>query len=78
MCHQMVVTKGVEAMQQVLGWNKTRTSDLLKACETELNKRLQQVQLVQSIRNSTQQDSSHQTGEKSVEGGDGTPAQGSD
>ncbi|XP_008316893.1 DNA fragmentation factor subunit alpha [Cynoglossus semilaevis] len=75
---QMVVTKGVEAMQQVLGWNKTRTSDLLKACETELNKRLQQVQLVQSIRNSTQQDSSHQTGKKSVEGGDGTPAQGSD
>ncbi|XP_019945127.2 DNA fragmentation factor subunit alpha [Paralichthys olivaceus] len=65
---QMVVSRGVEAMRQVLGWDTSRTSDLLKACEAELAKRLQQVQAVQSVRSSTQLDSSRQDGEKSAEG----------
>lgn len=41
-------------MEQVLGWDKEKTSKLLQACEAELTKRLQQVQAVQSIRSSTQ------------------------
>ncbi|XP_076019542.1 DNA fragmentation factor subunit alpha [Genypterus blacodes] len=50
---QMVVSKGA-AMEQVLGWDKEKTSKLLEACEVELTKRLQQIQAVQSIRSSTQ------------------------
>ncbi|XP_018521430.1 DNA fragmentation factor subunit alpha [Lates calcarifer] len=73
---QMVVTKGVEAMEQVLGWDRTRTSVLLETCEAELNRRLQQVQAVQSIRSNTQPDSSQQSSEKSAEEGEETPAQG--
>ncbi|GAA6235447.1 DNA fragmentation factor subunit alpha [Lates japonicus] len=73
---QMVVTKGVEAMEQVLGWNRTRTSVLLETCEAELNRRLQQVQAVQSIRSNTQPDSGRQSREKSAEEGKETPAQG--
>lgn len=72
----MVVTKGVEAMEQVLGWDRTRTSVLLETCEAELNRRLQQVQAVQSIRSNTQPDSSQQSSEKSAEEGEETPAQG--
>ncbi|XP_042347752.1 DNA fragmentation factor subunit alpha [Plectropomus leopardus] len=75
---QMVVSKGVEAMEQVLGWDRTRMSQLLQACEAELNGRLQQVQAVQSIRNTTQLDSSQQSSEQSAEEGVETPAQGSD
>uniref|UniRef100_A0A3Q2YHR3 DNA fragmentation factor, alpha polypeptide n=1 Tax=Hippocampus comes TaxID=109280 RepID=A0A3Q2YHR3_HIPCM len=41
---QMVVAKGAEAMQQVLGWDKVRTSTLLQDCESELKRRLQQIQ----------------------------------
>ncbi|XP_054465334.1 DNA fragmentation factor subunit alpha [Anoplopoma fimbria] len=58
---QMVVTRGVEAMEQVLGWDRMRTSALLQACEAELTGRLQQVQAVQSIRSNTQLDSSRQS-----------------
>uniref|UniRef100_H3DCI9 DNA fragmentation factor, alpha polypeptide n=2 Tax=Tetraodon nigroviridis TaxID=99883 RepID=H3DCI9_TETNG len=47
---QMIVGRGVEAMVDVLGWDDTRTSALLQACEAELTRRLQQVQAVQSIR----------------------------
>ncbi|XP_029689844.1 DNA fragmentation factor subunit alpha [Takifugu rubripes] len=50
---QMIVSRGVEAMAEVLGWDNTRTSALLQACEAELTGRLQQVQAVQSIRSST-------------------------
>lgn len=50
---QMVVNKGVEVMTEVLGWDATRTSALLEACEAELTRRLQQVQAVQSIRSDT-------------------------
>ncbi|XP_054654154.1 DNA fragmentation factor subunit alpha isoform X1 [Dunckerocampus dactyliophorus] len=49
---QMVVSKGVEVMQQVLGWERVRTLSLLQACEAELSRRLQQVQAVQSMRGS--------------------------
>ncbi|KAK9515474.1 hypothetical protein VZT92_026119 [Zoarces viviparus] len=55
---QMVVSRGVAAMEQVLGWDRTRTSALLQACEAELTGRLQQVQAVQSIRSNTQLESS--------------------
>ncbi|XP_056278940.1 DNA fragmentation factor subunit alpha [Pseudoliparis swirei] len=58
---QLVVTRGVEAMERVLGWDRMRTSALLKACEAELTGRLQQVQAVQSIRSNTQLDSSRQS-----------------
>nr|XP_057940368.1 DNA fragmentation factor subunit alpha isoform X2 [Doryrhamphus excisus] len=59
---QMVVAKGVEAMQQVLGWDGVRTSSLLQACEAELSQRLQQAQAVQSMRGSREPSS-----EKTVE-----------
>ncbi|XP_031700213.1 DNA fragmentation factor subunit alpha [Anarrhichthys ocellatus] len=55
---QMVVSRGVQAMEQVLGWDRLRTSALLQACEAELTGRLQQVQAVQSIRSNTQLESS--------------------
>ncbi|XP_029011946.1 DNA fragmentation factor subunit alpha [Betta splendens] len=54
---QLIVTRG-GAMEQVLGWDKGRTSLLLRACDAELTRRLQQVQAAQSIRNSTEPDSS--------------------
>lgn len=66
----MVVSRGAEAMEQVLCWDGTRTSTLLQACEAELNKRLQQVQAVQSIRSATQTSGSQQssgTTEEAVE-----------
>ncbi|XP_026223529.1 DNA fragmentation factor subunit alpha [Anabas testudineus] len=66
---QMIVTKGVEAMEQVLGWDKVRTSMLVQACEAELTRRLQQVQAVQSIRSNAQQDRSQQSSKKSTEEG---------
>lgn len=75
---QMVVSRGVDAMEQVLGWDKPRTSALLQACEAELTRRLQQIQAVQSIRSNAQPDSSQQSAEKSAEEGGETPAQGSD
>lgn len=56
---QVVVSRGLEAMQQVLGWDAGRTSTLLQACEAELSARLQQIQAMQSI-SSTQQDASRQ------------------
>ncbi|KAM4563931.1 DNA fragmentation factor subunit alpha [Odontesthes bonariensis] len=73
---QMVVTRGVEAMQQVLGWDSAKTSALLQACEAELSTRLQQIQAMRSI-SSTQRDSSRQPSATSTEEGAETPAQGS-
>lgn len=74
---QMVVTRGVESMEPVLGWDTARTSALVQACEAELTRRLQQVQALQSIRSITQPDSSQQSSEKSAEEeGEETPAQG--
>ncbi|XP_034552513.1 DNA fragmentation factor subunit alpha [Notolabrus celidotus] len=71
---QTVVSKGVDSMIPVLGWDRTRTSALLTACEAELAKRLQQVQAVQSIRSNTQPDSSQENNEKSEEQSKGAPA----
>ncbi|XP_062247354.1 DNA fragmentation factor subunit alpha [Platichthys flesus] len=65
---QMVSSRGVEAMQQVLGWDSSRTADLLQACKAELATRLQHIQAVQSVRSSTQLDSSRQAGGKNTEG----------
>ncbi|XP_033943882.1 DNA fragmentation factor subunit alpha [Pseudochaenichthys georgianus] len=70
---QMVVTRRVEVMEQVLGWDRTRTSALLQACEAELTGRLQQVQAVQSIRSNAQLDSGVHSAEEAAE----TPPQGS-
>lgn len=75
---QMVVARGVEAMEQVLGWDTERTTALLQACEAELATRLQQIQAVQSVRNNTQPDGDQQSSEKSTEEGEETPAQGSE
>lgn len=74
----MVVSRGVEAMRQVLGWDTTRTSALLQACEAELTGRLQQVQAVQSVRSNAQLDGSQQSGEQRTaeEEGVETPARG--
>ena len=70
-------------MERVLGWDTTRTSALLQACEAELTGRLQQVQAVQSIRSDAQLDGGLQSSEQSTEGkkeeeeeGAETPAQG--
>ncbi|CAJ1085425.1 DNA fragmentation factor subunit alpha [Xyrichtys novacula] len=70
---QMVVSRGVDSMVPVLGWDRTRTSALLSACEAELTKRLQQVQAVQSIRSNTHPNSSQENEEESAE----APAEGS-
>ncbi|KAL1021155.1 hypothetical protein UPYG_G00009530 [Umbra pygmaea] len=51
---QMVVTKGVMAMEQVLGWDSERTVALVKSCQEQLNRRLQQVQAMNSLRSSTE------------------------
>lgn len=75
---QMVVTRGVEAMEQVLGWDTERTTALLQACEAELTTRLQQIQAVQSVRSNTQPDGDRQSSEKSTEEGVETAAQGSE
>lgn len=74
---QTVVTKGVEAMERVLGWDKARTSTLVQACQAELETRLQKIQAVQSIRSNTQPDGSQPPGEESKEEGVETPARGS-
>uniref|UniRef100_A0A3Q4GGK9 DNA fragmentation factor, alpha polypeptide n=1 Tax=Neolamprologus brichardi TaxID=32507 RepID=A0A3Q4GGK9_NEOBR len=62
---QMVVARGMGAMEQVLGWDRARTSALLQACEAELTTRLQQIQAVQSIRSNTQlRGSQHMRGQE--------------
>lgn len=54
---QLVVSRGVESMEQILGWDRQKTSSLLENCEAELQKRLQQIQAVQCIRSNSQTDS---------------------
>lgn len=49
----MILDRGVDVMVDVLGWDNSRTTALLQACEAELTRRLQQVQALQSIRSST-------------------------
>lgn len=46
---QMVTERGVKVMMEVLGWDGERTSALVQACESELSKRLQRVQALQSL-----------------------------
>ncbi|KAI2649661.1 DNA fragmentation factor subunit alpha [Labeo rohita] len=55
----MVVGHGVEVMMKVLGWDGERTSALVQTCESELCKRLQRVQALQSL--SAQNQSTSQT-----------------
>lgn len=63
---QLVVSRGIESMEQILGWDRDKTSSLLEACEAELQKRLQQIQAVQCVRSNSQTDSS-QTDHTSTE-----------
>ncbi|XP_071763490.2 DNA fragmentation factor subunit alpha [Centroberyx gerrardi] len=74
---QMVVSRGVETMEQVLGWDRERTSGLLRACEAELTRRLQQVQAMHSLSSHTQLDGNQQSNEKSAEDSQDAPATGS-
>ncbi|KAM9344238.1 LOW QUALITY PROTEIN: DNA fragmentation factor subunit alpha [Pholidichthys leucotaenia] len=71
---QMVVARGVEGMEKVLGWEKQKTSALLQACEAELTTRLRQIQAVQSIRSNTQRGGNPQSSEKSTGEAVETPA----
>ncbi|XP_032428186.1 DNA fragmentation factor subunit alpha [Xiphophorus hellerii] len=59
---QAVVSRGLEAMQQVLGWDTGRTAALLQACKAELSTRLQQIQAMQSISGTQQDSSKHREG----------------
>lgn len=52
---QMVVKEDVKVLMDALGWDRERTSSLVQACEGELNKRLQQVQALQSLSSHSQQ-----------------------
>ncbi|XP_036389402.1 DNA fragmentation factor subunit alpha [Megalops cyprinoides] len=61
---QMVVKEGASAMATVLGWDAERTSALLRACEEELNKRLEQVQAMQSLSVHSQNTSSSPEGDE--------------
>ncbi|XP_028308462.1 DNA fragmentation factor subunit alpha isoform X2 [Gouania willdenowi] len=73
---QLVVSRGVPAMEKVLGWDRARTSELVEACGAELAARLQQVQAVQSIRSSAQQDSSQRCTDSIMEEAAEKPAPG--
>ncbi|XP_061690172.1 DNA fragmentation factor subunit alpha [Syngnathoides biaculeatus] len=65
---QMVVAKGVEAMQQVLHWDQVKTSALLQDCESELKQRLHQIQAAQSMKGNTPLcDNSQPSNEKNSE-----------
>ncbi|KAK7878606.1 hypothetical protein WMY93_030442 [Mugilogobius chulae] len=55
---QLVLSRGVEAMEQILGWDRGKTTSLLQSCEAELKKRLEQIQTVECIRSNSQTDSS--------------------
>lgn len=60
---QMVVRRGVEVMMEVLGRDSERTSALVQACESELSKRLQRVQALQSL-SAQKQSTSHPQAER--------------
>lgn len=65
-CPQMVVNRGVEVMEGILGWDTAKTLALLQACEAELNKRILQVQAVHSIRSNMFMGRGRESGEKSM------------
>ncbi|XP_066528568.1 DNA fragmentation factor subunit alpha [Hoplias malabaricus] len=46
---QMVVQQGVEDLMKMLGWDTEQTTVLVQNCEEELNRRLQQIQALQSL-----------------------------
>ncbi|XP_072306279.1 DNA fragmentation factor subunit alpha isoform X2 [Eucyclogobius newberryi] len=71
---QLVVSRGVDAMEQILGWDGNRTSSLVEACQAELQKRLEQIQAVQCIRSNSQTD--HSQAQNSTSTGQDTAAQG--
>ncbi|XP_029911374.1 DNA fragmentation factor subunit alpha [Myripristis murdjan] len=73
---QMVVSRGVESMEKVLGLDSERTSGLVQACEAELTRRLQQVQALHSLSSHTQLDGNQQSN-KSTEDSQDEPAKGS-
>ncbi|XP_067302073.1 DNA fragmentation factor subunit alpha [Pseudorasbora parva] len=58
---QMVARQGEGVMMEVLGWDSERTSALVQACESELSKRLQRVQALQSLSARNQTTSQPQT-----------------
>ncbi|MGH0128957.1 UNVERIFIED_CONTAM: hypothetical protein FKN15_057800 [Acipenser sinensis] len=51
---QLVVNEGLQNLSAALSWDAEKTKDLLQACEGELEKRLNKVQALQSLRNCTQ------------------------
>lgn len=51
---QLVVNEGLQNLSAALSWDAEKTKDLLQACEEELEKRLNKVQALQSLRNCTQ------------------------
>ncbi|KAG9332787.1 hypothetical protein JZ751_014886 [Albula glossodonta] len=61
---QMVIKEGADTMAAVLGWDVEKTSILLQACDDELNKRLEQVQAMQSLRTHSQQASTITEGDE--------------
>ncbi|MGH0147894.1 UNVERIFIED_CONTAM: hypothetical protein FKN15_011113 [Acipenser sinensis] len=50
----LVVNEGLQNLSAALSWDAEKTKDLLQACEEELEKRLNKVQALQSLRNCTQ------------------------
>lgn len=65
-CPQMVVNRGVEVMEGILGWDTAKTLALLQACEAELNKRILQVQAVHSIRSNMLMSRGRESDERST------------
>lgn len=62
----MVMNRGAEVMEGILGWDTEKTSALLQACEAELNKRILQVQAVHSIRSNMLMGRGQQSGEEGM------------
>ncbi|XP_053704725.1 DNA fragmentation factor subunit alpha [Synchiropus splendidus] len=63
---QLVLSRGVEVMEQVLGWDKVRTAALITDCTAELNKRLGKIQAVQSIRTANSQQTNDDSGSEEM------------
>ncbi|MBN3286156.1 DFFA factor, partial [Polyodon spathula] len=52
---QLVLNEGLQNLSAALSWDTEKVKDLLQACEEELEKRLNKVQALQSLRNCTQE-----------------------
>ncbi|XP_041128872.1 DNA fragmentation factor subunit alpha-like isoform X1 [Polyodon spathula] len=52
---QLVLNEGLQNLSAALSWDTEKAKDLLQACEEELEKRLNKVQALQSLRNCTQE-----------------------